>query len=59
MFYVTHPEHRECLWEEVSPEIVGVDGPDHSTGDAQVVDELGLQGEGLNVVVTDPVRTVH
>ena len=51
-------EHGELLVVEVTAEVVGVDGPDHAAGDAQEVDELGLQCEGFNVVVANPVFAV-
>ena len=43
---------------EVAPEVVCVDGPDHGAGDVQVVDKLGLNPQGLDVVVANPVGTV-
>ena len=42
----------------ISGEVIGVDGPDHGAGDVQVVDKLGLNPQGLDVVVANPVGTV-
>jgi len=55
---MSYVEHGELLVVVVPAEVVGVDGPDHAAGNVQVVDELGLQGEGLNVVVANPVFAV-
>ena len=48
----------ERLVRVVTVEVVGIDGPDEGTGNAQVVDELGLDGERGLVVVADPVWPV-
>ena len=48
----------ERLVRVVTVEVVGIDGPDEGTSNAQVVDELGLDGERGLVVVSDPVGAV-
>jgi hypothetical protein len=51
-------KHGEWFVVEVAVEVISVNRPDHAAGDVQEVDELGLQGKGINVVVANPVFTV-
>jgi hypothetical protein len=41
----TYPEHRKRLCMVCSMEVIGINGPDHTTSDSKVIDQLTLDRE--------------